>query len=91
MYINKIIVYFIAIVHTLLIFLNIISIPLMIINEPIWIKIPLITCLVSPVLGGSYCIFNRIENYYREKANMPQITDRLDDIFKIFIKPREIK
>lgn len=83
---NTTLVYFVATVHTMLIFLNFISIPLLVTNEPFWIWTPLLTFLASPLLGGQFCIFNRIENFYREKAGMPKIVDRVNEIWKIFIK-----
>jgi hypothetical protein len=45
---------------------------------------PIITCLVSPVLGGTYCMFNRLENFFRIKADMPLIRDRLEALFNIY-------
>jgi len=63
-YISRII----FVTHITVIMINVISIPLLIVNMPIYIWMPMITLLVSPILGGTYCIFNRIENHYRIKA-----------------------
>ena len=67
----------IAGIHMILIFGNILSVPLLVAYTPFYIWMPMVTMLVSPVLGGTYCIFNRLENFYRFKAGMPQIDDRL--------------
>lgn len=74
----KLIVKLIAILHLSIIALNFISIPLIIINEPFWLAMPLITLLVSPLIGGSYCLFNVLENKYRVKAGLPEINDRTE-------------
>ena len=62
--------------------MNMLSLPLLIYFEPFWIWMPLITILVSPLLGGSYCMFNQLENVYRKKAGLSEIEDRLVDLFK---------
>lgn len=72
---------FVAFVHIILIVLNLASIPCVILWEPFYIWAPIITVLVSPVIGGSYCLFNRLENYFRVKAGMPKIYDRLYNLF----------
>tara|TARA_R100001143_G_scaffold61233_1_gene61668 strand:- start:918 stop:1202 length:285 start_codon:yes stop_codon:yes gene_type:complete len=66
----------IAALHLIVYVLNIVSIPLVIIYEPFYIWMPFITFFVSPLLGGVYCMFNRLENVYRQKAGMPLIEDR---------------
>ena len=73
---------FISIVHLGMIALNIASIPFLVAYEPFYIWMPLITFLVSPLVSGTYCIFNRLENYYRYKAGMPPIVDRLGEFLK---------
>jgi len=70
-----------ATVHLVLIAMNVLAVPFLIVNEPFWIWAPLITFLVSPFVGGTYCIFNQLENLYRLKAGMPLIKDRLDQLF----------
>jgi hypothetical protein len=62
--------------------MNVAAIPFLIINEPFWIWMPVITVLVSPLITGTYCMFNRLENFYRGKAGMPYIKDRLDELFR---------
>ena len=71
----------IAVVHLAMIALNLISIPFLIVLEPFYIWMPLITFLVSPLIGGTYCMFNRLENHYRQKAGMPLIQDRVGELF----------
>lgn len=72
----------VAITHLLIIALNLIAVPFVIAYEPFYIWMPLITFLVSPLIGGTYCMFNRLENHYRAKAGMRLIHDRVGDLFK---------
>lgn len=73
---------FVAAVHMIIIGLNTLAIPFLIWKEPFWIWMPLITMLVSPVLGGSFCMFNRLENHYRYKAGMRPIADRFEEFLR---------
>lgn len=58
------------IIHSIMIIVNIISIPFLIVYQPFYIWMPMITVLVSPVLGGTYCIFNNLEDHFRKLAGM---------------------
>lgn len=78
----KIIVRTIAIIHLVMIGVNCISVPLILLNEPFYISVPLITLLFSPLIGGTYCMFNNLENHFRRKANMPEINDRTEAFMK---------
>lgn len=69
-------------VHLALIFGNLLSIVLLIAYEPIYVWLPLITLLVSPVIGGSHCWLNRLENMYRMRVCMPLITDRFEEFLE---------
>lgn len=73
---------FIGTIHLVLIFANLISIPLLIVYTPFYIWVPIITMMNSPVVGGTYCSFNRLENHFRRKVGMRQITDRFEELFK---------
>ena len=64
-------------VHLILIFGNLLAVPFLVTQTPFYIWMPMITMLVSPVLGGAYCSFNRLENHFRRKAGMPEIHDRM--------------
>lgn len=72
---------FIAFIHVCIILINVVAIPCIIYFEPFWIWMPIITVMVSPVLGGTYCMFNRIENHYRIKAGLWPIQDRMTHLF----------
>lgn len=74
--------YFVATVHLIMILLNLLAVPFLIVYEPFYIWMPIITFLVSPLIGGTYCMFNRLENYYRQKAGMKLITDRVGALFE---------
>lgn len=76
----------IATIHIVLYCMNIISIPMLIAYQPFYIWCPMLTFMVSPLLGGSYCMFNRLENYYRAKAGMPLIWDQSCKLFNLFKK-----
>jgi hypothetical protein len=58
-----------------MIVMNTLSIPFIVINTEWYLWMPLITMLVSPVLGGSYCFFNNLEDHYRQQAGLP-VKDR---------------
>jgi len=73
---------FVAVAHMGIILLNALAVPFLIWKEPFWIWMPMITMLVSPVLGGTYCMFNRLENHYRFKAGMPLIDDRFAEFLR---------
>lgn len=79
-------VHCVAVMHLIIIILNVLAVPFLISNEPFYIWMPLITFLVSPMVGGTYCMFNRLENYFRFKAFMPPIHDRLGHILSLFTK-----
>lgn len=72
----------IAFIHILIIFGNLISVVLLVAYEPFYIWLPLITFLVSPLVGGTYCMFNRLENYFRDKAGRERIYDRFGALFE---------
>ena len=76
----KLTAYVIAVLHLSIICANMAAIPLLIWNEPFYIAMPLITLLVSPLLSGSYCLFNNLENYFRVKAGMKPIHDRISHL-----------
>ena len=82
MAIYRLLAHLVAGVHLLIIFGNFISIPILINVFPFYVWLPIITLLVSPVIGGTFCMFNRLENYFRNLANMPQIHDRIGHIIE---------
>ncbi len=79
---NKCAAKLVAIIHLMIMILNLISVPFVIAYEPFYIWMPIITFLVSPVIGGTYCLFNRLENHFRAKAGMSLIEDRIGELFK---------
>jgi hypothetical protein len=80
MLLYRILAHCVAVTHLVIIFLNLLAVPLLIINMPFYIWMPIITLLVNPMIGGAYCMFNRLENYFRFKAFMPPIQDRIGDL-----------
>jgi hypothetical protein len=79
-YLYRLCVYSVAVTHVVLIGTNLVAMPFIIWYTSWYIGIPLVTLLASPLLGGTNCIFNRLENYFRGKADMPLIYDRMDFI-----------
>ena len=59
------------------------SVPLLMINEPIWISLPLSAWIMhlsfSRVLE---CPYTRIENYLRRKLGLPEITTFISHYYK---------
>lgn len=78
----KVAAHFIAIVHIVIMFANTIALPVLIIYEPWYLYFPMISLLCSPLLGAQYCMFNRLENYCRYRAGMPQIYDKITHILE---------
>lgn len=72
----------ISIGHLMLIAANFAAIPFLIVNCPIYIWAPLITTMSSPLMGGPYCIMNRLENEFRHRAGMELIEDRTAQFLK---------
>lgn len=87
--INKYISYAIGVIHMGIILLNVLSIPLVLIHEPFYIWMPIITVLVSPVIGGTYCIFNRIENHFRVLGGLEPINDRFESFCSFLIRRKD--
>lgn len=77
----RVLAHCIATIHLTMIILNLLSVPFVIAYEPFYIWMPVITFLVSPLIGGTYCMFNRMENFCRVRAAMPVIHDRLGNLF----------
>lgn len=73
---DKFIAYTIGTIHIIITLVNLVSVPCLLLYTPFYIWMPIITMLVSPVVGGTYCMFNRMENFYRLKAGLPPIHDR---------------
>jgi hypothetical protein len=61
------------ITHWGLYFGNIIGIIFIVIYEPWYLVLPLLTILYNPVIGDIYCAYNNIENRYRSALGWPLI------------------
>lgn len=71
----------VATLHIIVVALNAIALPLLIINEPFYIWMPMITVLCSPLIGGPYCMLNQLENFFRRGAGLESIEDRVALLF----------
>ena len=69
----KLLFYFVVLTHHLAILGFIISTPLILIYEPLWISLPLITWIIYLVFGKLECPHTRWENYLRGKLGKPRI------------------
>ena len=66
--------------------MNLAAIPFLVAYEPFYIWAPLLTVLVSPLVGGTYCLLNRLENHYRALAGRPLINDRLENFINWILR-----
>ena len=73
MILYKLLFYFVVLTHHLAILGFIISTPLIIIYEPLWVSLPLITWIMYLVFGKLECPQTRWENYLRRKLRKPKI------------------
>ena len=76
-YYYKCIAKLIAVSHLLLILGNLACIVFLVGHQPIYIWLPLLSLMASPIMGGTHCYLNTLENIYREKAGLPKIVHRL--------------
>ena len=51
----------------------------LIIYEPWYVAVPLITILANPLMGGQYCVLNNVENMFRQQLGWPLIKDNFID------------
>ncbi len=65
--------YFIVIFHLVAIFINIISIPILLFTQPVWLSIPIITFLLNLLYNPSRCIITDCENKLRVKLGKKPI------------------
>ena len=72
----------VSIIHLLVILINVLAVPFLIVYQPLYISIPIMTMILSPLNGGTHCWMNQLENEYRIKAGRPQIKDRLEALAK---------
>ena len=71
---DQIILYSIIISHHTYIFLFIISLPVMILNAPWYISVPLLSWFLNAAIGqGWICPWTALENKYRKRVGMPTI------------------
>ena len=71
---DHVILYSIIISHHTYIFLFIISLPVMILNAPWYISVPLFSWFLNAAIGqGWICPWTALENKYRKKVGMPTI------------------
>jgi len=72
--INHIILFFIQLIHWIVLVLIGVSVPLLLICEPFYISIPLCTWIIHLALSRVLdCPWTRLENQYRSRLNKPEI------------------
>ena len=82
---------FIGFIHWIIVIMNFAAIPCLMVYTEWYIWMPMLTVLVSPFLGSSYCLFSRIENIMRIKACMPLTDDKMNTLVKLVKKIMRIK
>ena len=58
------------------------SIPLLFINEPIWISLPISTWIMHLALNRLDCPYTRLENYLRRKLGLEEISTFMSHYYK---------
>ena len=65
--------YFVVTTHHLAILGFIATVPLVIINEPFWISLPIVGWIMYLMFGRLTCPYTTLEDWLRRKLNMPEI------------------
>jgi len=73
---------FTIITHHIAVLIIPISIPLLFINEPIWVSLPIFTWIMHLTLNRLDCPYTRLENYLRRKLELPEITTFISHYYK---------
>jgi hypothetical protein len=58
------------------------SVPLLFINEPIWVALPLSAWIMHLALNKLDCPYTRLENYLRRKLGLQEITTFISHYYK---------
>ena len=58
------------------------SVPLLFINEPIWVALPLSAWIMHLALNRLDCPYTRLENYLRRKLGMEEISTFISHYYK---------
>jgi len=68
--------------HHLALWIMLLSVPLLFINEPIWVSLPLFTWIMHLGLNRLDCPYTRLENYLRRKLELQEITTFISHYYK---------
>lgn len=52
---------------------NMLAIVFLVLYEPWYITLPFVTIISNPLIGGVHCLYNNLENYYRQLLGWPLI------------------
>ena len=58
------------------------SVPLLFINEPIWVALPISTWIMHLALNRLDCPYTRLENYLRRKLGLEEISTFISHYYK---------
>ena len=72
----------VIVIHHLALFIILVSIPLLFINEPIWISVPLTSWVVHLGCTRVDCPLTKLENYLRRELYLPQIKGFMSHYYK---------
>jgi len=79
---NRILLSTIIVSHHLALWTIIMSVPILIIKEPIWVSLPIISWIMHLGLNRLDCPYTRLENSLRRKLKLPEITTFISHYYK---------
>lgn len=80
--IYRIILSIIIVTHHLALWIIAASVPLLIIKEPIWISLPIISWIMHLGFNRLDCPYTRLENSLRRKLHLQEITTFISHYYK---------
>ena len=73
---------FLIVVHHFSLIIILVSVPLLFINEPIWISLPLTSWVIHLGCTRIDCPLTKLENYLRKELYLPQIKGFMSHYYK---------
>ena len=72
----------VIVVHHFSLIIILVSVPLLFINEPIWISLPLTSWVIHLGCTRIDCPLTKLENYLRKELYLPQIKGFMSHYYK---------
>jgi len=73
---------FTIVTHHISIWIILASIPLLFINEPLWVSLPLSTWIMHLIFNPLECPYTRLENYLRRTLGLQEISTFISHYYK---------